>query len=388
MKGKTGLEKGIRLCLVSSYPPNRGRLSEYTKDLALRLSDRREISHIQVLADKVNGKQNHAIEEKGIEVSRTWQPDNPISILALIPSIVRLRPDIVHFNTHFQSFGKSRLANFIGLCLAPLLGLFGFKVITTMHNFGDIVDLEKVEVRNHIVNRLAIFLVTKFLLAKSNVVVTVESYIERLSGRYGFNNMRYIPHGTSVEGQKTNANARKRILMFGHMGPYKGLPVLMECFESIKRKRSDIDLVVAGSSHPNFPDYLNAFEKDYQDVTFTGYVPEEKLSSVFNMASVVVLPYLTATGTSGVFHKSCSYGKPIIVSDLPEFRELVREGASAVITEPGDADSLEESILRVLDNEKLASEMGSKNLEYAKSESWEVISKRYSEAYSSLLFKN
>ena len=377
--------KGLKICIISSYPPNRGRLSEYTKYLALNLADRVELGQIVIIADRVHGRKNHVVEEKNIEVYRMWQPDNPLSFLAILPFVIRLRPDVVHFNIHFQSFGKSRISNFFGLCLAPVFNIFGYRVLCTVHNFGDIVDLDKVNVENHFVNRLAIFVVTKFLLSLTAVVVTVRSYIDRLDARYGSNNIRFIPHGASVE--RIPENGSKNILMFGHMGPYKGLPVLLNSFKEIRKLRKDVNLIIAGTSHPNFPGFIDSYRENCEDVIFTGYVPEEKLSDLFSVASVVVLPYLTATGTSGVFHMACRFGRPVVASDLPEFRELIREGASAVLFPPGDHEYLRDSILRVLDDYDLALSIGLKNLEYASKESWEIVAEKYCEAYTDTFYK-
>ena len=43
------------------------------------------------------------------------------------------------------------------------------------------------------------------------------------------------------------------------------------------------------------------------------------------------MPYLAVPGTSGVFHLACGYGTPIVASDLPEIREILADGASAVL---------------------------------------------------------
>ena len=86
-------------------------------------------------------------------------------------------------------------------------------------------------------------------------------------------------------------------------------------------------MIVAGTSHPNFPEFLDEFAKrSIPYVEYLGYVPEENIAQIFRMADVVVIPYFTTTGTSGVFHLACGYGRPIVASNLPEIRELVDDG--------------------------------------------------------------
>jgi glycosyltransferase involved in cell wall biosynthesis len=170
------------------------------------------------------------------------------------------------------------------------------------------------------------------------------------------------------------------------MGPHKGLPLMFEAFEKIVKEKSNIKLVVAGSNHPNFPNYLEEFGKAHTpNVEFSGYVPRQKLGSVFRMADVVVLPYNATPGTSGVFHLACGYGRPIVASDLPEIRELVNDGASAILVPPDDVDALKEAILTVLSNKEIATKMSEQNLNFAQRESWSSVAKAYEDAYIALL---
>ncbi|MCZ7383687.1 MAG: hypothetical protein O8C63_02935 [Candidatus Methanoperedens sp.] len=87
------------------------------------LAKRHVINDIHVVADMVDGSKNRAQEGPNIEVLRIWKPDDPFSILGILPKILRLKPDVVHFNVHFQSFGKNRLSNFLGLSLIFLCRL-------------------------------------------------------------------------------------------------------------------------------------------------------------------------------------------------------------------------------------------------------------------------
>jgi glycosyltransferase involved in cell wall biosynthesis len=373
----------LKVCFVSSYPPNHARLSEYTKSLVNELAKRRLIDDIHVVADMVDGSKNRAQEGPNIEVLRIWQPDDLFSILGIVFKILKLKPDIVHFNVHFQSFGKNRLPNFFGLSLIFLCRLLNLRVVATVHNFGEIVDLTKVQVKPTLLNRIGIFVATKFVLSASKVVVKVRSYKNYLSERYGCKEVSYIHHGATVVVDPPSDSPEKVVLMFGHMGPHKGLPVLLDAFKEIVKVRSDIKLVIAGSDHPNFPRYLESFKKkpSLSNVNFLGYVEENDLAEVFEKVDVVALPYLTATGTSGVFHLACGFGKPIIASDLPELRELIAEGASAILVPSGDVKALKNALLSVLDNKELRTSLERQNLAFAQRENWSVVAEAYEKVY-------
>jgi len=227
---------------------------------------------------------------------------------------------------------------------------------------------------------------TKLILSAPRVVVTVRSYADYLSKRYGHKGVQYIPHGTSAISYTAIDPEEKVILMFGHMGPYKGLPVIMKAFEELRQENNNVKLIVAGSSHPNFPGFIDEFaKKRIPKAEFLGYVPEENVAQVFRAADVVVIPYFTTTGTSGVFHLACGYGKPIIASDLPEIREIISEGASALLVPPGNVQALKDAIKKLLSNPEMAAKMGDQNLVFAQKENWSVVAGEYEEAYLELL---
>jgi Glycosyltransferase len=375
---------GLKVCFVSSYPPNRARLSEYAENLVAELAKRQDIERIFVLADKAEDTQA-APQNPKVEVIRAWSADKPLSIFRILYYAKKLRPDVLHFNVHFQSYGKKRLANFVGFMLVPLSRLLGFKTVVLLHNLGEKVDLRKVNMRPSFVNRAGIQVATKMLLSAQTTVVPVQSYAEFIKTKYRKENIRYIPHGTAAYSDPGAMHKEKRILMFGHMGPSKGLPIILKAFRKISQEYPNIALVVAGNSHPNYPHYLDEFKRTAPvNTRFLGYVPEQKLSDVFESADVVVLPYMTATGTSGVFHMACGYGKPVVASDLPEIRELVDIGASALLVPSGDADALKDDLLEVLFNEDLASKMSLRNLFFAKKESWSTVAKAYTDIYLTL----
>jgi glycosyltransferase involved in cell wall biosynthesis len=381
-----GGRKGLRICFISSYPPNHARLSEYAKNLVTELSSRPEIEKLNLLADEIGSSKGKLPENSKINVLRAWKQDRPLSILGVMVQVLKLRPDVVHFSIGFQSFGKSRIANFTGLSLVFLCRLCGLKVVVLLHNLGETVDLEKVSIKPSFANKAGILVATRLILSASRVVVMVKSYAGYLRKHYSNKGILFIPHGSLGNDCVSIDPEDKVVLMFGHMGPSKGLPTMLSAFEKITKERSDVQLWIAGENHPNFPGYLNKFLKNaHPKVVFKGYVPEEDLYQLFGMADVVVTPYLIALGTSGVFHLACGFGKPVVSSDLPEIREMVADGASALLVPPGDADALKVAILKVLNNSEEATKMCIQNLKFAQNERWSAVAEAYEEVYQGLL---
>jgi glycosyltransferase involved in cell wall biosynthesis len=374
----------VRVCFISSYPPNHARLSEYAHNLTCALSQRPSIDKIYVLADEaIEGK--ILTEKRKVEVHRVWKPDS-LSILNIVKKLIELKPDVVHFNVIFRSFGTNNLANITGLSLIPLSRILGFKVLVSIHNIADTANLKKFDVNPSLLNKTGLFVATKLVCSAQTVVVLVRSYTTILKKRYHQSGTIYIPHGVATGTTPKVDPEQKVILIFGHMGPHKGLPLLLEAFKQLQSEHVNVRLIVAGTNHPNYPKFLDKYKKqNLPNVTFVGYRAEEALEDLFKSADVVVMPYLAVSGTSGVFHLACGYGAPIVTSDLPEIHEILSEGASAVLVPPGDVSALKKGILKVLFEPKVSEEIVAQNLKFAQSRSWSAVAAAYEKAYHELI---
>ncbi|MEM3384162.1 MAG: glycosyltransferase [Nitrososphaeria archaeon] len=378
----------IRICFVSSYPPSRGRLSEYAYNLISELEKIPVISRIDIITEKHGDLAIEKLSEKTKKWG-IWKSDNFISLLFIPFKIITLKPDIVHFNVHMAVFGRSRISNFVGLCLPFLCRLMGLKTVVTMHNLVDKIDVEKTGFKNTLINRLGAFLVTKLISLASAVTFTMKSHAEFFKKRYGGKNVKTIPHGTwkiAKNGSPLDPSwVPGRILYLGHSGPYKNLKLLFDAYKKLKLKKPESTLIIGGASHPNYPGFLESHRSSsMQDVQFIGYIPEDQLQSIFEKANIVVLPYLTCTGTSGVAHLASSFGTPIVATDLPEFRELSREGCGLLLA-PHSAEAFADRIEEVLGNPNLALKLRYQNLHFASYRTWDVIASKFCKLYLELL---
>jgi glycosyltransferase involved in cell wall biosynthesis len=281
----------------------------------------------------------------------------------------------------------------LGLSLAFISRILGKNAVVTIHNLGEMVDLSMMKIKASILDKIGIILITKIITLASQVVVTIPSYVTYLSSRFKAKNVQYISHGVwrhlptkaiSLASERYNcSNSNNVILMFGNMAPSKGLTTLFEAFQMLVKERSDIELWIGGSDHPRYLGFLDHFiEQRFPHVRFLGYVEENAIPELFRKVSVIVLPYLTMTGSSGVFHLACGYGKPIIASNLPEIRELLDEGASAILFTKGRADILRDKLLCVFQNPDVIKEMVTKNFVYAKKVSLSNVVHQYMQIYS------
>ena len=81
--------------------------------------------------------------------------------------------------------------------------------------------------------------------------------------------------------------------------------------------------------------------QDNPRIHFTGYVEEDEIAELFRTASVLVMPYSSATGASGVAHLACEFGVPIVSADIHDFRGMAEDENLAIeFYRTGNAHSL------------------------------------------------
>ncbi len=372
----------VKIAFVSCYPPQRGQLSEYAYTLLSKLEECSTIDTIDLITEKTGNNSTEKISNK-TTAHRIWKQNSPLSLFNIPKKIISLKPAVVHFNVHMAVFGQSRIANFFGLLTPFICKMFGFKTIVTLHNMIENIDVEKVGYKNSLLNKTSAFLVTKLIANTSAVTLTMKSHTTLFKEKYHCKKAITIPHGTWVTKTNVRNNPTDCILYFGYSGPYKDIDLLFDSVKLLGERKRSIKLIFSGTSHPNYPNYLEKFLKPRENVVFTGYVPEEQLECLFEKANAVILPYLTCTGTSGVVHLASSFGTPIIATDLPEFRELANEGCGLLISKrcpQAFADRIEE----ILDNPNIAFELRKRNFEFAQSRSWDIVAASFCTLYEDL----
>ena len=86
------------------------------------------------------------------------------------------------------------------------------------------------------------------------------------------------------------------------------------------------------------------------------------MPQLFGDSSVVVFPYTSTTGSSGVLHQAGNYGKAVVLPNIGDFAEVIaEEGYVGEFFEPNQAHSLADALERVLADQEHRRELGMRN---------------------------
>jgi glycosyltransferase involved in cell wall biosynthesis len=362
----------MKICLVSSFPPSKIVLNEYGYHVAKELQSDPLVS-LTVLADKLSAFE---AELEDFEVQRCWEVNRLSNHLQLLQALHGIRPDVVWFNLVFSSFGNRDhpLAAFSGLTLPAMTRMAGYYTHVTLHHLMDHIDLNDSGVRNKMLFKAAGHVATRMILTANSVSVLLPAYRRTLIDKYRGENIHFRSHGILSARPvypdfSRRANPEHRILAFGKWGTYKRCELLIETFEEeIAPRMINARLIIAGSNNPNSAGYIESVrEKTHHPrIDFLGYVPEADLPEIFGTASLLILPYTSAAGSSGVAHLAAQHGVPIVSADVPDFREMCENEGLAIRFYPiGSKRELAHVILELLHSEEDLHAMAEQNFSAA-----------------------
>ena len=262
-----------------------------------------------------------------------------------------------------MKFGDKKIAAALGLMLPLVCKLKKIPNIVLLHNILEEVDLGSAGfTSNKLMQKIYGYIgtgLTKLILQADMVAVTMQKYVNILELKYLYPNIKLIPHGTfeiPEEPDYTLPEGPMQIMTFGKFGTYKKVEGMIEAVEIVRERTGlDLEVVIAGTDNPNVPGYLANVQKEYKhvpNVRFTGYVEEHEVPTLFNESAVVVFPYTSTTGSSGVLHQAGSYGKAVVMPDLGDLALLVQdEGYKGEFFEPTSVESLANAIEAIVTDE-------------------------------------
>lgn len=370
----------LRIAVVTAHPPSSGSLTEYAFHFFRYLRRKPEVDELILLGDELPAGKQYMFDGPGakVTVDPCWRFDAIDNAWRIRNAVRKHKPDAVLFNIQFASFGRGKVPASLGLSAPWLVKQLGLPTIVLLHNIMETVDLKNAGFGGNKLMESAIRMfgnaATRMLLSADMVALTIPKYVEILRTKYGVDNALLAPHGSFDESPPPSLELPPgplQIMTFGKFGTYKRVERLIEAFSLMQSSaRPKLELVIAGTDSPNAAGYLESMRQRYCDVEnvrFTGYVPEEDVRRIFGEAAVVVFPYTSTTGSSGVLHQAGDYAKAVVLPRIGDLAELVaEEGYTGEFFDPDDANSLAHAIGKIIDYPEHRKQMGLRNYRAAR----------------------
>lgn len=302
---------------------------------------------------------------------------------AAVLSAVREKRSIVHL--HFFHVGVLSLMNVL------LARIAGRRVVITAHDVESFVSSLEVPFMSRIAYRLAHRIIAHNSISKNELMARLRVPEEKIA---------VIPHGNylhalrplppvEVARERLGIPAHAKLLLFfGQIKDVKGLDVLLNAMPSVLKYHPDTVLLIAGKPwKTDFAGYQARIDElGINDACFTHirFIPDEDVPLYYGAADLVVLPYRRIY-QSGVVLMAMSYGKAVLVSDIPGMLEVVRDQETGFVFRSGDVEDLVRKISTIFADQASVFSVAARGKRLMEEKyDWAVIGQQTKAVYASL----
>lgn len=194
-----------------------------------------------------------------------------------------------------------------------------------------------------------------------------------------------VPNGIDVDrwsrAEPTGAlPAGRRLLWASRLDPQKGFDVAVRAFARLATEFDDLVFVVAGDGRDR--DALELLPPAVRArAVMLGAVPNVELPRYHASCHVFVAPATGHESFGIVLVEALAAGLPVVATNIPGFREVIRDGVDGLLVPPGDDEAVASAIARVLSEPELAAELSTRGPERAREFSWDVVTPRIEAIY-------
>jgi glycosyltransferase involved in cell wall biosynthesis len=338
MKGK------LKIAYVGDFL-NHGKLLYTTgTPLVLLLSQLVEVERVEVFCPfKNKNSEDFMIPDKVI-IHEIYHFGNPLSMLRLF-SLKPQEFDIMIFNVVPTGFGDSSLPNIIGLFVPLFLtAMSRNKNIKLIYHNSTFTNEPYSLGYNRLYDKIRLKFLKRtemVLFSRIKTYVLLNIYKTKIENnlkniKIYYLNATYLEAVTTVflnnlQNSELMLKSREnnnitRVLMHGSWGPQKNLERALEVLQSLKNDGHKFTLTLSGTINSHFMQFKSHFDDlliRYKNIItdYKGFVSEKALLNLFSENDLLILPYNSPGGHSGVLEQGKFFEILTVAADFDEYKE-------------------------------------------------------------------
>lgn len=259
---------------------------------------------------------------------------------------IRLKPDVVHVHAaHWFSFYR---ASFYVIFAAKV---WQVPVILHIHgsSFDDFLRSESIFAG----------LVQRVTFGTCSEVVALSEYWRReIAKNSTAERITVVPNAVDPSRYDPSPGSEPPSVVFiSHLIERKGVDQFLEALTAVHTEVEDFDVHIAGDGP--LRERVEAFAGEYDNVSYHGYVSEEKKRELLTSSSIYVLPTL-AEGLPIAILEAMAAANAIVSTRVGGIPDLVEETNGRLVS-PSDIDSLCDELICLLLSSEEARTMGEQN---------------------------
>ena len=237
----------------------------------------------------------------------------------------------------------------------------------------------------------------KYVVNKAKYITTVSNYskngIKHYIPKTDLNKIHVIYNGIGdwfkpkqeeAKMLKEKLNIKGPVIFnFGRIASYKGVDDIIAAYKIAKKKISDLNLIIGGAPDFKMTNIYRKWKKQYKDIIFLGYIPEEQVPIYYTMADILIQYSFASEGFGNTQLEALACGTSVISSSLKVYREILQD--NAIFIPPKSPQLLAEAINKIIKDETLRESLVKKGQEFVKRYTWDSVGKRLENVYQKLL---
>lgn len=218
-------------------------------------------------------------------------------------------------------------------------------------------------------------------------------YFRRLDGRIAVSpaaaefvsrffpsDFRIIPNGVDTQHFHPDtpplpeyADGKLNILYLGRIEKRKGLKYLLRAIPMIREHFPHTRFLIGGDGPLRVGFERLVAQAGWQDVVFLGRVPAERLPALFTSADVFCAPNIGGESQGIVLLEAMASGRPVVASDIPGFRSVIRHQQDGLLTPPTRSEELAWAVCHLLSDDAERARLAQAGRQRAEAFSWEHV---------------
>jgi glycosyltransferase involved in cell wall biosynthesis len=214
-----------------------------------------------------------------------------------------------------------------------------------------------------------------------NVFITSTNFMKVHLVNSGFKeeNIRVIPNAIRLNDHSTKISKGKYIAYVGRLSSEKGINILVGA-----ARESGLPVRIAGKG----PIKGNLIKESPENVKFVGHLNEKKLKNFYKEAKFLVVPSICLEAFGLVIIEAMKEGLPVLASRIGGIPEIIDDGISGMLFEPGNVRDLKDKMKLLWNNNEICKSLanaGSKKIihEFSEEKYYKNLIKAYRQAVKS-----
>jgi glycosyltransferase involved in cell wall biosynthesis len=382
------LERGLKMLLVSSYPPRECGLATFSNDLLNAVNNVfGNTVPIEICALQ-NEKDSYRYGEEVTHILNTTLQKNYREVAEQINE----RDDIglVCIQHEFGLFGGDYGSHLLAFLLA-----LNKPVATVFHTVLPKPD----KIRKKVVKKIAELSDKIIVLTQKSKELLIKEY------EYSEAKIKLIPHGTHTVLWSTKQSLKNKygfpnnnvLSTFGLLSENKSIETVLYALPEIVKKHPNVIYLIIGKTHPEIikkegekyreklHSIVNKFQLNKNVIFINAYLPLEELLEYLALSDIYLFTSKDPNqAVSGTLAYAMSSGCAVVSNPIPHAREILSNHLGVLLNAFEEPKEFEKAILQLLDNKEEQVAMAKRAFSYMHKTTWENVALQYGLVFGEL----